>query len=222
MLYSFTACLVQGKVLAFITMVFWAILPTASAPPSCLWPKLDTGLWGRLVSENKGKFSMCIPFSVYLRLGIVVCFDSRFVFGIIGQLSNALAIRPVPFSSHLLACCLCLKSFPVLYHYTLVLASDFPCCISSLLYLPLLNLLIMVCHSLRSHLGGSRGGRGRPQGSRFVNLASKPFLCHGFQTNHFTFQSNLNRPVITANITILFSEEESLAPIRVRMMFEPP
>lgn len=54
-----------------------------------------------------------------------------------------------------------------------------------------------------------------------MHTAHNPIPYHGFQTTHFTFQSNLHRPVITANITILFSKEEGPPPIRVRLMSEP-
>lgn len=37
----------------------------------------------------------------------------------------------------------------------------------------------------------------------------KPVPNSAFQTTHFKFQSNLNRPLITAHITIILSEEEN-------------
>lgn len=37
----------------------------------------------------------------------------------------------------------------------------------------------------------------------------RPYPYHAFQNYHFRFQSSLIRPIISANISIIFSEEES-------------
>jgi len=38
---------------------------------------------------------------------------------------------------------------------------------------------------------------------------AQPLLHNSFQTTRFTFHSRLNRPVLTANITVIFYEEEN-------------
>ena len=42
-----------------------------------------------------------------------------------------------------------------------------------------------------------------------LNSGRKPTPNSAFQTMHFKFQSNLNRPLITAHITIILSEEDN-------------
>lgn len=95
-------------------------------------------------------------------------------------------------------------------------------CLITLQSRPLWTIFIMVRRRMGSHFGGSRGGQGKWPTPSSVDPAHNPISSHRFQTSHFTFQSNLNRPVITANITILFSEEEAPPLIRVHLMSEPP
>lgn len=80
----------------------------------------------------------------------------------------------------------------------------------------------MVLCKMGSFSEGSRGGWGKRPTPSSVNPAHNPIPPHGFQTSHFTFHRNFNGPVITANITILFSEEEAPPPIRVHLMSEHP
>jgi hypothetical protein len=86
----------------------------------------------------------------------------------------------------------------------------------------------MVRQGGRNRSGGRRGSGKHPTASHSVdpeqspiNLPSshvdvpplspgrKPIPNSAFQTTHFKFQSNLNRPLITAHITIILSEEEN-------------
>lgn len=72
---------------------------------------------------------------------------------------------------------------------------------------------------------GSRGGRGRSQLAPppLIPLASvsppsdngNPFLHNSFQTSHFKFQSHLNKPVLSANITVIIVEEEARPSVSV-------
>lgn len=41
------------------------------------------------------------------------------------------------------------------------------------------------------------------------NSVRWPFPNNAFQTIHFKFESNLNRPLISAHITLIISEEEN-------------
>lgn len=86
----------------------------------------------------------------------------------------------------------------------------------------------MVRHRMRSRKGGDRGGSTRSQvahnealppppispppsqaSSLPPSLPNRHYPHSAFHSNHFRFQSNLNRPLITANITIiLFGEED--------------
>lgn len=138
-----------------------------------------------------------------------------------GKLSISPADSPTLLSLQLQSDRLCLNWLHVLCNLSLGSAFGFLDCFSSLHSRPLWYPLSMVCHSKRGRSGGSRGGRGKQPDTSSVDPIHNLIPYHGFQTTHFTFQSNLNRPVITANITILFSEEEALPPIRVRLMSEP-
>lgn len=99
----------------------------------------------------------------------------------------------------------------------------------------------MVRHRLRSHHGGSQGGRTRPQTAQSVDQrlpsvsppssqanspppspTRRPFPHNAFQTTHFKFQSRLNKPIIIANITIIFCEEEAQFQALVSTVAEHP
>lgn len=66
---------------------------------------------------------------------------------------------------------------------------------------------------------GGRRGRGcsQPAPPSVIPLASasptsktsRPLPYNSFQTTHFTFHSRLNQPVLSASITVIFSEEEA-------------
>ena len=101
--------------------------------------------------------------------------------------------------------------------------------------------LTMVRHRVRSCHGGSCGGRACSQAAQPIDQPSpptsppssqanspnpspsiRPFPHIAFQSTHFKFQSSLNRPIITANITIIFFEEEAQPHAPTRTLVEHP
>lgn len=120
--------------------------------------------------------------------------------------------------------------FTVCVHWSLVQFGHFPASSPSffgfLVYSPL---LVKMRHQGKRNRSGDRQGSGKwPSVSHLadpshspINLTSspedlppsspgrKPVPNSAFQTTHFKFQSNLNRPLITAHITIILSEEEN-------------
>jgi len=70
-----------------------------------------------------------------------------------------------------------------------------------------------------SHCRGGSGNWGRSQSApqNIIPLAlasptsdnSKSFACNSFQTTRFKFHSSLNRPILSASITVILAEEES-------------
>lgn len=71
-----------------------------------------------------------------------------------------------------------------------------------------------------SRRGGNRGGSSRPAPQNDLPIASvppssasmgsaRPSLQNSYQTFNFTFHSRLNRPTLTASISIILTEEEN-------------
>lgn len=73
--------------------------------------------------------------------------------------------------------------------------------------------------------GGGRGGCGcsQPAPPLVIPLASasptsdirRPLPHNSFQTTHFPFHNHLNQPVLSASITVIFSEEEARPTVAV-------
>lgn len=180
------------------------------------WDKASTGLSMAHSALNSNvrtpSSSLCMPFAG------VPC--SRMVFGTRCSLPLALDFEIGSPSSPPQPCSLKLDQAPSVLSHPPVKESHF--------FEHPLHSLAMVQHCMRSHHGGSRGARAHSQAPQSVeqpplpacppsshanspsfSLSRRPFLQNAFQSTHFKFLSNLNRPIIMANITIIFSEEEA-------------
>lgn len=199
---------VQGEAMAVIIMALWFILTTISVQPSCSRLRLAAGVGGKWVSVHRGKLPACTLPSC-LRSCYAKGLDCRIVSTISIKLSISPKDRFVLPSSFSQARCVHLKWFPAL--------SYCPADIALGLIVPPLPHLIMVRQSMRSGFGARHGSRRRSKASCFVDpalhpvnipsspvdspplsLARRPIPNSVFQTTHFKFQSNLNRPMITA------------------------
>lgn len=85
--------------------------------------------------------------------------------------------------------------------------------------------LTMVRRRGCSRRGGSSGNRGRsqPAPQNIIPLASaspssdngNPFPHNSFQTTRFKFHSRLNKPILSASITVILAEEEARPSVSV-------
>jgi len=212
-------CSVRSKVVVVIIMAILFIPFTIRVQSSCFGPWFDAVFGGKQVSANRGK----------LRAGSLLSWrwyyyakgpHGRISTALRGKLSKALEFRIGRFSSPS-------QAYSVRLYRSLAQSFCPPVVVSGY-SVPSPSLLIMVRQSGRNHSGGRRGSGKRSLASHsvdpeqsLVNIPSshvnvpppspvrKPTPNSAFQTTHFKFQSNLNRPLITAHITIILSEEEN-------------
>lgn len=212
-------CTVQSNIVVVLIMTILLILITPRAQSYCSGPWFHAVSGDRQNSVSEGKIQAG-SLLFWKRFYYAKVPHSRISTALRGKLSKAqeFRIEHVSFPSRAYSVCLTQSLFQsfhlpvVVYGYSM----------------PSPSLFIMVRQGGRKRSRGRRGS-GKPSMAGHsedpeqspINLPSShvqappPSPVRGltpnsaFQTTHFKFQSNLNRPLITAHITIILSEEEN-------------